>query len=187
MTAEVVVTTAAGPLRRSLGPTAWALLEHLTAETSDEVGTRVAHTNVRRLATELGLGRDAIASAVQALALGGYLRIEPTRSDVGRFTTCRYVVPMNPALRRLDGPFESPPSSTTRPGGRSQPPAPAQVTLMEGPDDDDSPSGPVCEADGTGSPDATTTRAADARPGSPEATTIRAADGHPAARCPAAR
>ena len=49
-------------LRRVLGPTAWTVLEELTAE-ADHDGSRlvVRSTNVRALAARLGLNKDTVA------------------------------------------------------------------------------------------------------------------------------
>lgn len=114
---ELVLTAAAGPLRRALGPTSWVVLEELTATGSPgAAGTLVVVTSVRALAESLGLGRDAVAGALQALGLGGWVRWVPARDDGGRFGAGRYVVSGNPALRRAGA---SAASRASRPKGSS--------------------------------------------------------------------
>lgn len=120
---ELVLTAAAGPLRRALGPTSWVVLEELTATGSPGAGGGlVVATSVRALAESLGLGRDAVAGALQALGLGGWVRWVPARDDGGRFGAGRYVVSANPALRRGNASEASraarrkaPPATTSRP------------------------------------------------------------------------
>lgn len=79
------------------------MLEELTTEGSpgDHAGVVVVSTNLRDLADALGLGRDAVAGALQALALAGWVRSEAARGAGGRFGAGRYLVATNPALRRL--------------------------------------------------------------------------------------
>ena len=101
---ELVLTAAARSLRRALGPTAWAVLEELTAEGSPDAdgdaGVVVVATTLRDLAEALGMGRDAVARALQALALAGWVRSDAARGAGGRFGAGRYLVASNPALRR---------------------------------------------------------------------------------------
>lgn len=100
---ELVLTAESRSLRRALGPTAWVVLEELTTcGTLDPAdGTVVAATTLRDLADALGLGRDAVASALKALALAGWVRSETARGAGGRFGAGRYLVSTSPALRRV--------------------------------------------------------------------------------------
>lgn len=130
---ELVLTTAARSLRRALGPTAWVVLEELTSRGSREAETDVVvvATNVRDLADSLGLGRDAVASALQALALAGWVRCEAERGSGGRFGAGRYRVSTSSALRRAreattPRPGDATVSVTTRPRQRDQ-----QLSLLD--------------------------------------------------------
>jgi hypothetical protein len=130
VTGEIVVTAAGRRVRRMVGPTAWVVLECLVADAcTDEGGVVALASSVRGLAVELGLGRDAVASAVEALAVAGLVRVETSRSSSGRFGASRYVVAATDALYRLDP--ARPPASTT-----SSPPASCrhereQLTLLD--------------------------------------------------------
>lgn len=128
---ELVLTTAARSLRRALGPTAWAVLEELTSQgTLHAEGVVVVATNLRGLAEALGLGRDAVAGALQALALAGWVRSEPARGTGGRFGAGRYLVSANDALRRAPAVVLAPSRRPTRsPKASSQ--RPEQLTLLD--------------------------------------------------------
>jgi hypothetical protein len=119
VTGDVVVTAAGGRLRRMVGATAWVVLECLVADARvDGDGELVVATSVRGLAGALGLGRDAVASAVQALTVAGLVRVESSRAVSGRFGASRYVVMTGDVLRRLDA-TPPRPSTVTAPRPRS--------------------------------------------------------------------
>jgi len=129
---ELVLSAAARSLRRALGPTAWAVLEELTTEGSPdaEAGVVVVATTLRDLAEALGMGRDAVAGALQALALAGWVRSDTARGAGGRFGAGRYLVLTNPALRRLPAAATPRPprarTATTSPSPRDQ-----QLSLLD--------------------------------------------------------
>ena len=83
----VVATAPARQLRRSLGPMAWAVLEDLALDAQrDDRGALTAATNVRRLAANLGVSKDAAARALgRLLDAGLVLRLPPRRHAEGTF------------------------------------------------------------------------------------------------------
>lgn len=129
---ELVLTSASRALRRSVGPTAWVVLEALTADAVRDGDALVVMTSVRRLADALGLGRDAAAGAVQALAFAGRIRVESTRNRSGRFTTSRYVVLPVGALRRADD--DRAPATSAAPRRREHASPRQQLSLLDTPD-----------------------------------------------------
>ena len=126
---ELILTSASRALRRSVGPTAWVVLEALTADAVGDGDDLVVITSLRRLADELGLGRDAVAGAVQALAFAGRLRVESTRDDGGRFGASRYVVLAGGALRRVSDDAPGPSRAAAR--RPTRPPQRQQLTLLD--------------------------------------------------------
>jgi hypothetical protein len=128
VTGEVLVTVTGHRLRRMVGPTAWVVLECLVADAcADDDGEWVVATSVRGLAGKLGLGRDAVASAVQALAVAGLVRVESSRASSGRFGASRYVVTTD-ALRRVDAaPTRSLTATPPRPRSHER----EQLTLLD--------------------------------------------------------
>jgi hypothetical protein len=133
VTGEVLVTVTGHRLRRMVGPTAWVVLECLVADAcADDDGEWVVATSVRGLAGKLGLGRDAVASAVQALAVAGLVRVESSRASSGRFGASRYVVTTD-ALRRVDAaPTRSLTAAPPRPRSHER----QQLTLLDAARDD---------------------------------------------------
>lgn len=97
----LAVTADSRALRRALGPTAWAVLEDLVLDAEpDESGRLVAATNVRRLAANLGLSKDAAARALRRLlACGAVVRLPAPRHVGGTFGPIAYLV----CSERLEG------------------------------------------------------------------------------------
>lgn len=97
----LAVTASSRPVRRELGPTAWAVLEDLALDAvSDATGRLVAATNVRRLAANLGVSKDAVARALRRLlACRAIVRLPATRQAGGTFGPIAYLV----CTERLDG------------------------------------------------------------------------------------
>jgi DNA-binding IscR family transcriptional regulator len=91
---NVVVTADARVLRRAVGVTAWAVLEELLLDASnDEHGAVMAATNVRRLAAHLGVSKDTAARALNRLARAGVVvRVVSGRGDGGALPTSSYVI-----------------------------------------------------------------------------------------------
>ncbi|MFN0090198.1 MAG: MarR family transcriptional regulator [Acidimicrobiales bacterium] len=85
--------------RRRLGPVAWAVLEVLvTAADLIEGGGVLAEINVRALASELGLSKDTVASALKRLIDGGFVRRESAR-----FIRSQYLIDGRCGLRPCPG------------------------------------------------------------------------------------
>jgi hypothetical protein len=79
------------PLRRSLGPTAWAVLEEMALDAdADEAGVVIASTNVRDLAEALGLVKDTVARALNRLIVVGVVARRPQHQSAGRFGAVVY-------------------------------------------------------------------------------------------------
>lgn len=91
----VTLTASARPLRRTLGPVAWAVLEELVFDAEpDPGGDLLVVTNVRLLAMNLGLSKDTVARALTRLIDAGHVRREGTdRSAGGRFAVGAYRIP----------------------------------------------------------------------------------------------
>ena len=81
-------------LRRSLGPTAWAVLADVRMDARpDEAGIAVAATSARQVAANLGIGKDTAARALRRLTAAGVLRRRPQGAGAtGRFTRGTYEV-----------------------------------------------------------------------------------------------
>ena len=83
-------------LRRSLGPTAWAVLEELLTEA---VNADVLDTNVRRIAANVGLSKDTTARALNRLIAAGLVtRAMRERTASGALASMTYTIRVN----RLD-------------------------------------------------------------------------------------
>lgn len=97
--------------RRSLDPTAWVVLEELVlaADTEAAGSTVLAPTSVRALASQLGLSKDTVASALRRLANAGIVRRQDERdAGSGRFGHSRYVVDLTSTGIGLAAPGQAP-------------------------------------------------------------------------------
>jgi hypothetical protein len=82
--------TRAAAVRRKVGPTAWVVLEELVVGADRHL--RVV-TNVRCLATELGLAKDTVAAALRRLKAVGILRRDRQQHAAsGTFVAGSYVL-----------------------------------------------------------------------------------------------
>ncbi len=81
-------------LRRSLGPTAWAVLGDVCMDAeSDDAGIQVAATSARRVGDHLGIAKDTAARALRRLTAAGILRRRPqVAGPAGQFTRGTYEV-----------------------------------------------------------------------------------------------
>src|SRR4051794_19916617 len=78
-------------LRRIVGPVAWAVFADLMDDTEQGDGSCVARTSVRRLANNLGIGKDTAARALTRLAASGLIeRMEQQHDANGRFSIVGY-------------------------------------------------------------------------------------------------
>lgn len=82
--AGLFVTPACRRTRKSLGSTAWAVLEDIALEAEvDDHGRLVVTTNVRRVAAQLGMSKDTVARAFLRLSDAGLVE-RPSRRGQGR-------------------------------------------------------------------------------------------------------
>lgn len=97
----LAVTASSRALRRELGPRAWAVLEDLALDAvPDGTGRLVAATNVRRLAANVGVSKDAAARSLRRLlACDAIVRLPAPRQVGGTFGPITYLV----CTQRLDG------------------------------------------------------------------------------------
>lgn len=81
-------------LRRSVGPTAWAVLADLRLDArTDDDGQLVVAASARQVAANVGIGKDAAAQALRRLITAGVLRRRPQGTDdAGRFDRCAYEI-----------------------------------------------------------------------------------------------
>lgn len=90
---KLVVTADARLFRRAVGVMAWAVLEELLLDADvDAHGTLAARTNVRRLAAQLGIGKDTAARALKRLARVGVVRRVAARGERGALPTSSYCI-----------------------------------------------------------------------------------------------
>ena len=80
----------AGPMRRTLGPTAWAALEVLASRTAGDAVAASADASVRDIACELGIAKNTAHRAVQKLVAAALVSPDQRRQRDGRFLAGRY-------------------------------------------------------------------------------------------------
>lgn len=87
-------------LRRSLGPTAWAVLVDLYLDArTDDNGLVLVRTSVRRVAEHLGIGKDTAARALLRLSAAGLTRRQTQETDGhGRFAGTTYELQSAPGM-----------------------------------------------------------------------------------------
>lgn len=73
------------PLRRSLRPLAWVILEEVALDAVVEDGRLVARTSARRVAEHLGINPGTAAEALRLLVRRGLVRLEREKGPSGRF------------------------------------------------------------------------------------------------------
>jgi hypothetical protein len=135
ITARITLTldARAAAVRRSVGPTAWVVLEELLACSTDvdaDVdGMRRAVVSVRALAASIGLAKDTVARALRRLCLEGLLVGEQRRTERGVFDAGSYrvTVPAGVTVASRDEV-----ARPTRRAGRVAPPASEQLALAIG-------------------------------------------------------
>jgi DNA-binding transcriptional ArsR family regulator len=133
---SVTIGAGAGPLRRTLGPTAWLVFEELLlrSDTGLHDGDRVVSTSVRQIGTSLGLAKDTVARALRRLSDEGLVEYAGSREHDGRFGPSHYrlVVPrgvfLETATTRTAAPKSTGPSQRNL---RSRAPAHTQLSLID--------------------------------------------------------
>lgn len=93
-------------LRRSLGPTAWAVLADLRLDAMPgDADIQVVPTSARRVAAHLGIGKDTAARALARLSTVGLLHRRPQGADhAGRFTCGVYELRLAPTMENTPCP-----------------------------------------------------------------------------------
>lgn len=93
-------------LRRRLGPLAWAVLQDLAEDAEMVDGRLVARSSARRLAANLGIGKDTAARALRALGAAGLIAAAAAeRGERGWFAAGGYELTASAARSpRLDPP-----------------------------------------------------------------------------------
>jgi hypothetical protein len=92
-THAVVVLPDAAHLRRTIGPTAWVVLEALL-ERAEPIGSDeyLAHHSIRVLASDLRLAKDTVARALRTLRNVGLISHAQCRTGTGAFDPGRYTI-----------------------------------------------------------------------------------------------
>lgn len=99
-TSGLFVTIESRVLKRSLGPTAWAVLEDVVLDAVSQDGRWLARTSTRRVADHLGLTPGTVARALARLCTERIVHREDRRdAGTGRFGESVYVVAPLAALR----------------------------------------------------------------------------------------
>lgn len=90
-------------VKQAVGLAAWGVLEDIALDAAvDEAGRLVAATNVRRIAGNLGLGKDTVAAHLRRLREYGFVLCEePRQAGSGRWQGCRYVLDPAASVPRL--------------------------------------------------------------------------------------
>jgi hypothetical protein len=73
------------PLRRSLRPLVWLILEELALDAVFEHGQLVARTSARQMAERLGINPGTAAQALRVVGRRGLVSLEREKGQAGRF------------------------------------------------------------------------------------------------------
>jgi hypothetical protein len=127
----IILGSAAAPLRRSLRPLAWCVLEHLVATSTTGADGRTVEAPVRALAAELGVAKNTAHRALVALTRVGVVEPERRRGAGGAFEPSCYRLHLSPDV------LDVIPSPKTHRATRPSTPAddttvePAQLSLLD--------------------------------------------------------
>lgn len=110
----VLLSASCRPLRRSLRPLAWLVLEEVALDVVEEQGRVVARTSARQIAQQLKIDPGTAASALRTLRDRGLIRTFREQGQAGRFGLAVYeLVPVD-GLRLvqpcMDGPHMASPA-----------------------------------------------------------------------------
>jgi hypothetical protein len=114
-------------VKRAVGLTAWAVLEDIALDARlDDGGRLVAETNVRRIAANLGIGKNAVSRHLANLRDYGFVLHEELRdTESGRYEVSRYVLDPSACIERFTHtPASSQPCPQNRDTGRPSRPRP---------------------------------------------------------------
>jgi hypothetical protein len=121
-------------VKKAVGLTAWAVLEDIALDARiDDRGRLVARTNVRRIADNLGLSKNAVTKHLGRLRVYGFVIHEEQRqAESGRYIASWYVLDPSACIERF---------TTTPPAAPPDANSAADTTLVESlmpcPTDDD--------------------------------------------------
>lgn len=106
-------------LRRSLGPTAWAVLGDVSMDAHPDGPGYVVATSARLVAAHLGIAKDTAARALRRLSEAGILCRRPQgTSDAGRFAAGTYELHLPSHRTLVPCPADEDTVSRTRPERR---------------------------------------------------------------------
>jgi hypothetical protein len=117
-------------VKRAVGLAAWGVLEDIALDARlDDRGRLVAETNVRRIAANLGIGKNTVTQHLGTLREFGFVLREEVRDEAsGRYELTRYVLDSSVCIERFT---VTPPAHNAGPGERpgsgpaGAPPSPA--------------------------------------------------------------
>jgi hypothetical protein len=92
----VLIGPSASGLRRSLGPTAWTVLEEMLLRSTAAGERRVARVSVRSVARSLGLAKDTAARAIRRLRDDDVVTTIQRRTASGVFDAGVYAITIPP-------------------------------------------------------------------------------------------
>ena len=121
-----MVDDAVADLRRSLGPTAWFVLEELLWRAETAQGQLQVQISTRELAAALGLNKDTVTRALARLRNSGVV-VRERRDDVTGKST--FVLRVPHALHPTPAPVEA--ERRTAQGRRSRRRPEDQLSLLE--------------------------------------------------------
>lgn len=90
-------------VKRAVGALAWAVLEEIGLDARiDERGRLVAHTNVRRIAANLGISKNTVVEHLGRLRSFGFVLRETRRHGAsGRYSSSHYVLDPSTCIERF--------------------------------------------------------------------------------------
>lgn len=123
---------------RSLGTTAWVVLELLALEAIVDDGALVARTSARTIAGAVSVSKDTAAGALRRLADAGLIERQQQPRTGGRFSAGGYVLHLPAGLATAPRPTAPPTPPGGRPRSRRRPPTRPerhdQLTLLDDPE-----------------------------------------------------
>ena len=122
---SLVISPAALGSIRTVGPTAWVVLEMAALDALDDEGVLVAHVSSRSIAAAVSMSKDTVASALRRLADAGLIERQPQHRTSGRFGAAGYVIHL-PAGLTTTAATTSPTTGVHKPS--TAPPVPADLS-----------------------------------------------------------
>lgn len=126
---------------RSLGTTAWVVLEALALDATVDDSALVARTSARALGEAVSVSKDTAAGALRRLVDAGLIERRPQHRAGGRFGAGGYVLHLPLGLATAPRSAEAPPPPKPppdRPRSRRRPPSSPerhdQLTLLDDPE-----------------------------------------------------